>query len=288
METQEFGAFFKEVGGNEGTLCHYPTRLDTYGCGCQHNCAYCYARSLLGFRGLWNAASPSVADIDRIRSLVNNRLKPGDIVRLGGMTDCFQPLERQHRVTYETIKALNERHVSYLIVTKSALIAEPEYLDVLRRDLAHIQVSVTSTSDKLSKMMEPGASLPGQRIAAIERLAQEGFDVSVRLSPFIPEFVNVERINAIHCDKILVEFLRVNGFIKRWLNNRGVNTEAYSVRSGGYNHLPLKVKRGLMASLDFPQKSVCEDVPRHWRFWRDNLNANPDDCCNLTRNQAKR
>ena len=31
-----FGAFFQVVGGNEGSKCHYPTRLDTYGCGCSH------------------------------------------------------------------------------------------------------------------------------------------------------------------------------------------------------------------------------------------------------------
>lgn len=27
--------------------------------------------------------------------------------------------------------------------------------------------------------------------------------------------------------------------------------------------------------------SVCEDVPDHFEWWRDNVNANPDDCCNL-------
>lgn len=33
---KEFNSFYKTVGGNEGNKCHYPTRLDTYGCGCQH------------------------------------------------------------------------------------------------------------------------------------------------------------------------------------------------------------------------------------------------------------
>lgn len=43
---REFKSFYKTVGGNEGNKCHYPTRLDTYGCGCQHDCSYCYAKSL--------------------------------------------------------------------------------------------------------------------------------------------------------------------------------------------------------------------------------------------------
>ena len=48
---KSFSLFYKEVGGNEGSKCHYTTMLDTYGCGCQHDCKYCYAKSLLDFRG---------------------------------------------------------------------------------------------------------------------------------------------------------------------------------------------------------------------------------------------
>lgn len=83
----EFKSFFKKVAGNEGDRCHYSTRLDTYGCGCQHNCGFCYARSLLDFRKLWNPAFPSIANINKIRHTVRTKLKPGEIVRLGGMTD---------------------------------------------------------------------------------------------------------------------------------------------------------------------------------------------------------
>lgn len=31
----------------------------------------------------------------------------------------------------------------------------------------------------------------------------------------------------------------------------------------------------------FKQVLVCEDVYGHWLYWKQNLNANPDDCCNL-------
>ena len=34
---REYLGFLKTVEGNEGSKCHYPTRLDTYGCGCGHN-----------------------------------------------------------------------------------------------------------------------------------------------------------------------------------------------------------------------------------------------------------
>ena len=85
---------------------------------------------------------------------------------MGGMTDCFQPMELTHRVTYETIKEMNKRRIGYLIVTKSYLIAEPEYIDILDKDLAHIQITVTTLDDKRSLSYEK-ASIPSKRIEAI-------------------------------------------------------------------------------------------------------------------------
>lgn len=280
-----YRALYKEVGGNEGNLCKYPARLDTYGCGCSHNCAYCYARSLLAFRGLWNPKEPKVADFPSIAHNIRKYVKPGGIIRLGGMTDCFQDKEREERATYLALQFLNKYNIGYLIVTKSDLVADDFYLRGMRKELAHIQVSITSTNDCISKRIEPGAPLPGARIAAVEKLQREGFDVSVRLSPYIPDFVDIDRINAIQCDKILVEFLRVNGWIRKWLTAQDVDLSAYTFQSGGYSHLPLPVKRELLSKVR-PNNgrgkiSVCEDVPEHYKFWRDNINANPDDCCNL-------
>lgn len=83
----EFKSFYKCVNsGNEGEKCRYNIRLDTYGCGCQHNCSYCYARSLLSFRKFWNPSEPKVADINKIKRKIQ-KLPKGTIVRLGGMTD---------------------------------------------------------------------------------------------------------------------------------------------------------------------------------------------------------
>lgn len=137
------------------------------------------------------------------------KISPGTIVRLGGMTDCFQPAERRYRATYAAIRELNRQGVGYLIVTKSAQVAEDRYMKIMDKCLAHIQVSVTTTDAAISRRYER-ANLPEQRIRAIEKLQEHGFDVSVRLSPFIPEFIDFTRLNAIRCDKILVEFLRVN------------------------------------------------------------------------------
>ena len=282
METEkEFKSFFKDVAeGNEARRCNYTTRLDTYGCGCAHDCRYCYAKSLLSFRKMWNPQHPAVADIAEIRKAIRKELTPHTIVRLGGMTDCFQPAEREHRVTLATIQELNKAGVGYLIVTKNKLVAEDDYIRALDPRLAHIQVSITTTDAGISKRYEPGASLPEERITAVERLSREGLDAQVRLSPYIPQFVDIDRINAIQCEKIVVEFLRVNAWIKKWMKD--VDLRPYTLNRNGYNHLPLAVKKKLISRVTgFKQITVCEDVYGHWLWWKDHLNANPDDCCNL-------
>lgn len=280
--TKEYKSFFKNVGGNEGTKCKYPVRLDTYGCGCSHDCKYCYAKSLLNFRKLWNPTDPAVADIGKIRKQIEKIAagKCGEIkaIRLGGMTDCFQPTEGTHKVTYETIKILNKYKVPYLIVTKSDLVASDEYLQILDKDLAHIQITVTTTYDDLSLSYEK-AVVPSRRIAAIEKLQSLGYDVALRLSPFIPEYVDLDVLNAVKCDKIQVEFLRVNTWIKKWFD---IDYTPYVVKQSGYLHRTLEDKKNLLKLItDFKQVSVCEDETEAYEYWKNNVNPNPNDCCNL-------
>ena len=243
-----------------------------------HDCSYCYAKSLLDFRKLWNPIKPRVANIEKIKKQIN-KIETGSVVRLGGMTDCFQLCEKEYKVTYETIKLLNEKNIHYLIVTKSDLVSDDRYLEILDKNLAHIQISITSTDDKTALQYEK-APTTSKRITAIEKLYQLGFDVQVRLSPFIEELIDINVINSIKCDKIVVEFLRVNTFIKRWFNQ--IDLKKYTLKHSNYLHLPLQEKiRQLEKITGFKELTVCEDVDEHYEYWKKNVNSNKNDCCNL-------
>lgn len=273
---KEFKSFYKEVTGNEGGKCHYNTRLDTYGCGCSHDCSYCYAKSLLDFRGLWDAKEPSVADIRKIERKIA-KLPKDKIIRLGGMTDCFQPLEEERGVTYEVINLLNQHGIGYLIVTKSDLICD--YMHILDKEKAHIQISTTWIPCEKAVSTE-------RRIKAIETLYDAGFDVAVRLSPFVPQFVDFDRLNSIRCNKIIVEFLRVNHWIKKWLP---LDYSDYTVKQSGYEHLPLSKKIEYLSKVTgFDEVSVCDDTDEGYAYFRECVNWNKDDCCNLRRKEEKR
>ena len=274
---KEFKSFFKTVGGNEGSKCRYTTRLDTYGCGCIHNCSYCYARSLLEFRGFWHPEEPAVANIAKVERKIQ-MLPPYSIVRLGGMTDCFQPIEHKQQVTLETIKLLNEYKIHYLIVTKSDLVATDTYMKAMDENLAHIQITITSTDDDLASTYEC-ATPPSRRIVAIEKLFHAGYDVQVRISPFIPQFLDFGVVNEIKCNKALVEFLRTNAYIKTKFN---IDYSDYTHKESGYLHLPLSKKIELLRNINgFRDISVCEDCSEAYEFWKMHVNPNANDCCNL-------
>lgn len=206
-------------------------------------------------------------------------MKVTKAVRLGGMTDCFQPCETIHRVTYNTIKAMNERRIPYLIVTKSDLVATDEYMAILDPRLAHVQITVTTTDDGLALKYEK-AVIPSRRINAIEKLYRNGFDVALRLSPYIPEFVDLEKLNTVKCDKVQVEFLRVNTWVKKWFGDM-VDFSKHTVKQGGYLHLPLEIKKELVKGIKFKEVSVCEDEDKAYEYWKNNFNPNKNDCCNL-------
>lgn len=161
---------------------------------------------------------------------------------------------------------LNDRNIKYLIVTKSNLVAE--YANILRADLAHIQISVTST---IPVNFEKAVS-PERRIRAVLEL-QDDFDTRIRLSSLLPDFIDFDYINGVGVRKAVVEFLRVNTWVKRWLD---IDFSEYILKSGGYWHLPLEQKIELLDKVKIPSVVVCEDVPEHYRKWNG---ENKCDCC---------
>jgi len=271
--------FYKTVTGGEGERCTYPTRLDLYGKECFYDCSYCYSKQMLNFRKLWNPTDVGVAPLLQVYRTIE-KIPKGSTVRLGGMTDCFQPIERKYKNTYNTIRALNKRKIHYLIVTKSNLIIEPEYLEILDPTLAHIQVSIPTDNDEVLSATD-NAPCFVDRKKTVEILNANDFDVSLRLAPFLFETANLDEINKIKVDKCLIEFLRVKPSMSKELSDY-ITFKDYSIKEGGYRHLPLNNKIEILNKLHFEEMTVCDDVTEHYNYFKNQFNHNPEDCCNLT------
>jgi DNA repair photolyase len=168
--------------------------------GCEHGCAYCYARPSHAFIGLSPGldfetrlfAKPGAAALLE-RELAEPGYRPATIA-MGTNTDPYQPIERQRRITRSILEVLERTGHPVGIVTKSALVTRD--IDILgamaERGLAKVAISLTSLERKLTRAMEPRAAAPHRRLEAIAALAEAGIPVTVMTAPIIPALNDME------------------------------------------------------------------------------------------------
>jgi DNA repair photolyase len=177
----------KLLEAQDCTRCFHRFEIDTYGRGCVHNCAYCYAKSYLSIRKYWNEPMPfpiDIADIRKIfvtvfetskRNKFRRILEQRVPLRIGSMSDAFMWMDKKYRVTLELLKILRFYHYPYIIFTRSGLVADEAYMRAMDPKLASIQMSISSINESLTRQLEPGAPTPRRRLKALQTLAEHGF-----------------------------------------------------------------------------------------------------------------
>jgi DNA repair photolyase len=168
--------------------------------GCEHGCIYCYARpshEYLGFSAGLDFESQIMVKLDAPQ-LLERTLRKGtwvpQMVALSGNTDCYQPVERELKLTRECLKVFLKYRNPVGIVTKNALILRD--IDILKEmaqhTIVHVMVSVTTLDDDLVRKMEPRTSTPAKRLDTIAQLAGAGIPVGVNAAPIIPGLTDEE------------------------------------------------------------------------------------------------
>jgi DNA repair photolyase len=162
--------------------------------GCSHGCSYCYARPSHEYLGLSAGldfetkifVKHDAAALFR-EFLCRPKWKPEPIV-LSGVTDPYQPGERDFLLTRRCLEVAAEARQPLDIITKNALILRD--LDLLREmatvRLVRISVSITTLDAELARAMEPRTSGPSARMNAIRTLAAADVPVRVMVAPIIP------------------------------------------------------------------------------------------------------
>jgi DNA repair photolyase len=162
--------------------------------GCIHGCSYCFARpthEYLGFNAGLDFETKIVVKENAAELFRDFLNRPGwqpEPIALSGVTDCYQPVERQFRLTRGCLEVAVEARQPMSIITKNALVLRD--LDLLAElaahNLVHVAVSVTTLDAALARSMEPRTSIPAARLRAIGALAAAGVPVRVFVAPVIP------------------------------------------------------------------------------------------------------
>jgi DNA repair photolyase len=168
--------------------------------GCEHGCAYCFARpthEYLGFsagldfetRIMVKENAPELLEAE----LSSEKWEPQTVV-MSGVTDPYQPVERRLKITRRCLEVLAKFRNPVGIITKNRLVTRD--IDVLQELAAHhaiaVNISVTSLDRGLQRLLEPRTSPPQARLDAVAQLRAAGIPVGVMVAPIIPGITDHE------------------------------------------------------------------------------------------------
>lgn len=165
--------------------------------GCEHGCSYCYARPTHSYLNLSPGLDFETTIIAKrniaalVRSELGRRGYQPQPIAIGTATDCYQPVERELRLTRAVIEQLQESRHPFTLVTKSSGVERD--LDLIApmaaQRLAAVFVTITTLDAGLSRKLEPRAAAPQRRLRTLRTLAEQGVPCGVSLAPQIP-FIN--------------------------------------------------------------------------------------------------
>jgi DNA repair photolyase len=200
VETQ----FFKDtsrsiIAYNDSPDVGFDASINPYR-GCEHGCIYCYARpthEYLGFSAGLDFESRILVKEDAPallrRELSSRRWKP-QALAISGVTDPYQPIERRLQLTRRCLQVLVDFRNPVVIITKNHLVTRDADLlgELAHHGAARVFLSVTTLDGHLARMLEPRASHPSRRLAAIAALSQAGVPTGVLVAPVIPGLTDHE------------------------------------------------------------------------------------------------
>ncbi|MBD5159438.1 MAG: radical SAM protein [Ruminococcus sp.] len=168
--------------GSQCWLCDLPVRYDTYE-GCTHDCKYCFVRRK---NSLEVRKGESVESLKRFISGERNKLTSfcdwNIPLHWGGMSDPFQPCEKEYGRSLEALKVFVETGYPVVISTKGKLCIEEPYLSLIGQADCVMQISMIC---RKYDVLEKGASTFAERLRMLEKLSGKAKRVIVRCQPYV-------------------------------------------------------------------------------------------------------
>ena len=162
--------------------------------GCQTACAYCYARPTHEYLDLGAGTDFDTKIVvkrdapELLRAAFDKPSWRGDHVMFSGVTDCYQPIERELELTRRCLEVCLEYRNPTSVISKHALVERDIDLfqELARQARFGLSVSLAWTDADLARAIEPWAPSPERRLKVIETLAKAGVPVGVMAAPIIP------------------------------------------------------------------------------------------------------
>jgi DNA repair photolyase len=183
----------KILATNDSPDIPFDVSLNPYR-GCEHGCAYCYARpthEYLGFSAGLDFESRILVKENAPELLRTELARTGwrpQTVALSGVTDPYQPVERRLRITRRCLEVFLDYRNPVGLITKSDLVVrDADLLAALAAfGATAVSISIATLDEALARSLEPRAPSPRARLAAVEALSAAGVPCGVYTAPAIP------------------------------------------------------------------------------------------------------
>lgn len=160
--------------------------------GCEHGCVYYFAwptHAWLGLSPGLDFGSRLFAKDDAVvllRTELGAKSYRPELIAIGTNLDPYQPIERKLRIMRDILAVLRDARHPDTITTKSdAVLRDMDILRAMAADqLVHVTISVTTLDRAMARSMEPRASSPHRRIAAIKRTRGGGYSGCSQCHPY--------------------------------------------------------------------------------------------------------
>ncbi len=160
--------------------------------GCSHGCIYCYARSdyydkIGNLGGNFDCVRAKRDALRIIRDDLRRKVKTG-VVFTGGMSDPYNPMEGELKLTRNALELINAFEFGASIITKSDMVVRDTdiLLDIKKHSPASVNFSITCSDDEQGLRLEPFVATSTKRFEAIKHLAQNGIHTGVLIDPLVP------------------------------------------------------------------------------------------------------
>lgn len=163
--------------------------------GCQFGCLYCYATFSGRFvnepRSNWGEyvyVKKNAIELARKQLLRWPESKRGCTILFSSVTDPYQGIEKERQLTRGILKELVLARYSgkVSVLTKSPIVLRD--VDLLAELNSEVGVTITTTDDKLSRMLEVRAPLASRRLETLKELAAKGISTYAFVGPLFPHF----------------------------------------------------------------------------------------------------
>jgi DNA repair photolyase len=160
--------------------------------GCEHGCKYCYAiysHDYLNDGNFFDRVYYKKNILEPLEKELSSPNWKREIVNIGGVTDSYQPIEKELQIMPEVLKLMIKYKTPIIISTKSDLILRDIDLinELSKITYVNIACTITTMDESIREKLEPNSSPSINRFKVLKKFKEKtNASIGVHIMPIIP------------------------------------------------------------------------------------------------------